>query len=73
MPTGALGGAEEAHRRWPGGRSEQGFLLGERYSSERREQGKGWACSHWQDSRGNAPLPQKNDFVIHDFAKPAQN
>ena len=23
-PTEALGGAEEAHRRWPGGRSEQG-------------------------------------------------
>jgi hypothetical protein len=33
----------------------------------------GWPCSHWQDSRGNAPLPQKNDFAIHDFAKPAQN
>ena len=29
-PTEALGGAKEAHRRWPGGRSEQG-----------REQGKG--------------------------------
>jgi len=39
--NGALGGAEEAHRRWPRGRSEQGFLLGERYSSERRKQGKG--------------------------------
>ncbi len=49
-PTEAPGGAEEAHRRWPEGRSEQG-----------REKGKGLPYKHL---RAAARIANSGGFIV---------
>ena len=61
-PTEAAGGAQEAHRRWPEGRSEQG-----------REQGKG-RPSNWLRAAARFSLPvvmDQESFCRHHLVSTA--